>query len=124
MVERVVEYEALYNQLTDIEMPPSLEYYWNVGFERGTLRGLLLMFNKVADPVVVMDVIEQICTRLNCRVQGITDYEVFQRRSYHLTEPVIVSMFFNEDANSCKFVQDGVQPAEPKYKFVCPDTEA
>ena len=91
------------------------------GLETFSLNGLLIHIHKVKDMLPVMDFIERLCTELKCKVRMTDDYPEVKRRSFHLTKPIVVSAFLDEDSPNCKFVKRGTK-TEDVYEFVCPDS--
>lgn len=116
------EYSALYLTMLEkweLEIPSNADISISVG--SAALNGVLIKFGNIKDMLPIMEFIENLCTAMKCKVKSVEDFAEIQRRSFRLTIPIYVNVFFDNSGDSCRFIKKGKEEKDV-YEFVCPES--
>lgn len=114
----VEKYRPLFEKLQKLSFE-GFDVDWSVGYQQGTIQGLLLCVRNVKDMIKFRALVAKICGFMECKVEMIDDYAELNRRSFHLDNDVVVMAFLPyEKGSKCEFVRVG-EKMEPVYELQC-----
>lgn len=116
---KVVEgHRAIYDRLGKFSFE-GFDISWGVGYDVGTVMGLLLHVDNVDDLEKIQSLVVRLCVFLGCKAKSTEDYADARRRTIYFDNGLALLVFLRAgEGAKCKFVQVG-EELKPIYEIRC-----